>query len=34
MRIWYDGFSFDEKAATHVYCPWSVLNFLKSLPWI
>ena len=29
MRIWYDGFSFDEKAATHVYCPWSVLNFLK-----
>ena len=23
----YDGFSFDRRAQTHVYCPWSVLNF-------
>lgn len=29
MREYYDGFSFDKDAATHVYCPWSVLNFLK-----
>ena len=29
LREQYDGFSFDRKAATHVYCPWSVLNFLK-----
>lgn len=25
----YDGFSFDMKAETHVFCPWSVLNFLS-----
>ena len=25
----YDGFCFDEKAQNHVYCPWSVLNFLN-----
>lgn len=24
----YDGFCFDEKGGCHVYCPWSVLNFL------
>ena len=29
LREQYDGFSFDRRAATHVYCPWSVLNFLK-----
>ena len=23
----YDGFSFDRRAQTHVYCAWSVLNF-------
>lgn len=28
LRAHYDGFCFDEKASTHVYCPWSVLNFL------
>lgn len=28
MRAHYDGFSFDKEARTHVYCPWSVLNFL------
>ena len=26
----YNGFCFDRKAATRVFCPWSVLNFLKS----
>ncbi len=25
----YDGFCFDEKASTHVFAPWSVLNFLS-----
>lgn len=25
----YDGFSFDQQASARVYCPWSVLNFLK-----
>lgn len=25
----YDGFSFDERAETRVYCPWSVLSFLN-----
>lgn len=29
LRHHYDGFSFDEEAKTHVYCPWSVLNFLS-----
>lgn len=29
LRDYYDGFSFDEQTATHVYCPWSVLSFLK-----
>ena len=28
LKANYDGFSFDMKASTHVYCPWSVLNFL------
>lgn len=27
LREQYDGFSFDRQARTHVYCPWSVLNF-------
>lgn len=27
LRDHYDGFSFDAMAQTHVYCPWSVLNF-------
>lgn len=26
----YDGFCFDEQASTHVFAPWSVLNFLFS----
>jgi len=26
----YDGFSFDEQAGTHVFAPWSVLNFLAA----
>lgn len=25
----YDGYSFDSEALTHVYNPWSILNFLK-----
>ena len=29
LRDHYDGFCFDEKAETHVYCPWSVLNFFN-----
>ena len=29
LRENYDGFSFDLRASTRVYCPWSVLNFLK-----
>ena len=29
LRSHYDGFSFDEEAKTHVYCPWSVLNFFS-----
>lgn len=28
LREQYGGFSFDHRALTHVYCPWSVLNFL------
>ena len=27
LRDYYDGFSFDSEGKTHVYCPWSVLNF-------
>ena len=30
MRTQYDGFCFDEDAATHVYAPWSVLSFLSA----
>ena len=30
LRMHYDGFSFDAKASTHVYAPWSVLNFLSA----
>lgn len=30
MRKCYAGFSFDRECRTHVYCPWSVLNFLQS----
>lgn len=29
LKAKYDGFSFDEKTEHHVYCPWSVLNFLN-----
>lgn len=29
MKAHYDGFCFDAKASEHVFCPWSVLNFLK-----
>jgi len=29
LKETYDGFSFDERAATHVYSPWSILNFLN-----
>ncbi len=29
LRTNYDGFCFDEDASSHVYCPWSVLNFLN-----
>ncbi len=29
LRRHYNGFCFDEEAATSVYCPWSVLNFLN-----
>ena len=28
LRRHYDGYCFDEEALTHVYQPWSVLNFL------
>ena len=28
MTEMYDGFSFDERAETHVYAPWSVMSFL------
>lgn len=28
MREMYDGYCFDSAASTHVYTPWSVLNFL------
>lgn len=29
LRGYYGGYSFDDKAAAHVLCPWSVLNFFK-----
>ena len=29
LKEHYDGYSFDSKARTHVYNPWSILNFLK-----
>ena len=29
LRAHYGGYSFDDKASTRVYSPWSVLNFLK-----
>lgn len=29
LRQNYDGFSFDNKAKTHVYCPWSLLQFFN-----
>lgn len=30
LKASYDGFCFDETAQSHVFCPWSVLNFLKA----
>ena len=30
LRAHYHGFCFDMHASTHVYCPWSVLKFLKA----
>ncbi len=30
LARYYDGFCFDQKARTHVFSPWSVLNFLRS----
>lgn len=30
LKFHYDGFCFDSKAQTHVFSPWSVLNFLSS----
>lgn len=30
LRENYNGFCFDRKALTRVYCPWSVLNFLQN----
>ena len=30
MRSHYDGFCFDAVASTHVYAPWSVLQFLSA----
>ena len=29
LRANYDGFSFDQNASSHVYCPWSVLKFFN-----
>ncbi len=29
MRCHYDGYCFDDEVSTHVYAPWSVLNFLR-----
>lgn len=28
LKLFYDGYSFDYLASTHVFCPWSVLKFL------
>lgn len=28
LKLFYDGYSFDCLASTHVFCPWSVLKFL------
>lgn len=28
LKIYYNGFCFEETASQRVYCPWSVLNFL------
>ena len=30
LRANYDGFCFDMRCSTHVYCPWSVLSFFKA----
>ncbi len=30
LEINYDGFCFDRQAASHVFCPWSVLSFLAA----
>lgn len=30
LRAHYNGFCFDSQAHTRVYCPWSVLSFLKN----
>lgn len=30
LKANYDGFSFDRRAMTHVFCPWSILNFLAT----
>ena len=30
LRANYNGFCFDEKVSTSVYCPWSVLNFFAA----
>ena len=29
LKEHYEGYSFDKKCRTHVYNPWSILNFLK-----
>ena len=29
MAAYYDGYCFDSNASTHVFTPWSVLNFLR-----
>ncbi|WP_297608389.1 AAA family ATPase [uncultured Sutterella sp.] len=29
LKVQYDGFCFDSSGKTHVYAPWSVLNFLS-----
>ena len=29
MATYYDGYCFDSNASTHVFTPWSVLNFLR-----
>ena len=30
VKVHYDGYSFDKKCRTHVYNPWSILNFLSA----